>query len=93
MYFKVSNQDDSEGVLKVRPGIYDFLESLGKFYEIIVFTAATQEYADLLIDNIEENRFYFDYRLYRQHTVIIQVLFVNYLYMICDLFFIVLLFN
>ena len=70
-YFKVNPEDDNEGVLKVRPGIYDFLESLGKFYELIVFTAATQDYADLLIDNIEENRIYFDYRLYRQHTVII----------------------
>ncbi|MCQ2820233.1 MAG: HAD family hydrolase [archaeon] len=71
VYFKVNQEDENEGVLKVRPGIYDFLESLGKFYEIIIFTAATQEYADLLIDNIEENRIYFDYRLYRQHTVIV----------------------
>ncbi len=70
IHFKVNPNNDSEGVLRVRPGIFEFLEKLGKYYEIIVFTAATQDYADLLIDAIEENKIYFDYRLYRQHTII-----------------------
>ena len=70
IHFKVNPNNDSEGVLRVRPGIYEFLEKLGKYYEIIVFTAATQDYADLLIDAIEENKIYFDYRLYRQHAII-----------------------
>ena len=72
IHFKVNPNNDSEGVLRVRPGIFEFLETLGKYYEIIVFTAATQDYADLLIDAIEENKIYFDYRLYRQHAVIID---------------------
>ena len=72
IHFKVNPNNDSEGVLRVRPGIFDFLETLGNYYEIIVFTAATQDYADLLIDAIEENKIYFDYRLYRQHTIIID---------------------
>ena len=42
-----------------------------KYYELIVFTAAIQEYGDLLIDVIEENNLYFEQRFYRQHTVII----------------------
>ena len=46
------------------------MEEVGKFYELIVFTAATQDYGDLLIDNIEENNLYFEHRFYRQHTVI-----------------------
>ncbi len=70
--FKINSSNESEGVLRVRPGIYEFLETVGKYYEIVVFTVATQEYADLIIDAIEENKIYFDYRLYRQHAVIID---------------------
>ena len=72
VHFKINPDLENEGVLKVRPGIHEFLETLGKVYEIIVFTAATKEYADILIDEVEENKIYFDYRLYRQHTVIID---------------------
>ena len=71
IHFKVNNDDDSEGVLQIRPGVIPFLERVGKFYELMVFTAATQDYGDLLIDAIEENKAYFEYRFYRQHTIII----------------------
>ena len=70
VHFKVSNEDDTEGVLRIRPGAIPFLEEVGKYYELIVFTAATQDYGDLLIDSIEENNLYFEHRFYRQHTVI-----------------------
>ena len=72
IHFKINQNNESEGVLRVRPGIFEFLETIGKYYEIIIFTAATQDYADLLIDAIEDNKIYFDYRLYRQHTIIIE---------------------
>ena len=71
IHFKVNNEDDTEGVLQIRPGAIPFLEEMGKYYELIVFTAATQDYGDLLIDAIEENNLYFEHRFYRQHTVII----------------------
>ena len=71
VHFKINNEDDSEGTLQIRPGIMPFLDSVGKYYELIVFTAATQDYGDLLIDAIEENNVYFEHRFYRQHTVII----------------------
>ena len=70
VHFKVNSEDDSEGVLQIRPGVISFLELVGKFYELIIFTAATQDYGDLLIDAIEENNVYFEHRFYRQHTVI-----------------------
>jgi CTD small phosphatase-like protein 2 len=72
MHFKVNPDNELEGVLRVRPGIYDFLDQLSKYYEMIIFTAATQDYADILIDSIEETKIYFEYRLYRQHAVIID---------------------
>ena len=71
VHFKINNEDENEGVLQIRPGVIQFLEQVGKYYELIVFTAATQDYGDLLIDAIEENNLYFEHRFYRQHTVII----------------------
>ena len=56
--------------MRIRPGINEFLEEVGKYYELIIFTTATQEYADVLIDSIEEDKIYFDHRLYREHAVI-----------------------
>ena len=72
IHFRVNPNNELEGVMKVRPGIYDFLETLGKYYEMIVFTTATSEYADILLDSIEENKIYFDYRFYREHSIIVD---------------------
>ena len=71
VHFKINSEDDTEGTLQIRPGIMQFLELVSKYYELIVFTAATQDYGDLLIDAIEENNVFFEHRFYRQHTVII----------------------
>ena len=71
IHFKVNADDDSEGMLQIRPGVIPFLDKVGAYYELIVFTAATQDYGDLLIDAIEENSVYFEHRFYRQHTIII----------------------
>ena len=72
VYFKVNPKNQNEGVLKVRPGVMEFLEEVDKFYELIIFTCSTQDYANLLIEAIEENKIYFEHRLYRQHTIIID---------------------
>ena len=72
VHFKMNPENKSEGVLKVRPGVMEFLDAVDKYYELIIFTCATQDYANLLIDAIEENKIYFEHRLYRQHTVIID---------------------
>ena len=60
------------GILRIRPGLKEFLDEVGKYYELIIFTTATQDYADSLIDAIEEDKIYFDHRLYRGHAVIID---------------------
>ena len=72
IYFKTKNNGEEGGVLKVRPGTNEFLDEVGKYYELILFTTATQEYTDVLIDAIEEDQIYFDHRLYREHAVIIE---------------------
>ena len=72
IYFKTKNNGEERGILRVRPGINEFLDEVGKYYELIIFTTATQEYADALIDAVEEDKIYFDHRLYREHAVIID---------------------
>ena len=69
--FKPKNNGEEGGVLRVRPGINEFLDEVGKYYELIIFTTATQDYADALIDAVEEDKIYFDHRLYREHAIII----------------------
>ena len=44
-----------------------FIETMARYYEIVIFTAALQEYADQVIDQIDVGN-NIKYRLYRQHT-------------------------
>jgi CTD small phosphatase-like protein 2 len=60
---------NNKGILKFRPGLLKFLSKIKKFYEIIVFTSGTKEYADQIIDVIENDEKFFDFRLYREHTL------------------------
>ena len=72
IHFKPQNNGEDGGILRARPGINKFLEEVGKYYELIVFTTATQDYADELIDAIEEDKIYFEHRFYREHATIID---------------------
>jgi len=53
--------------LRVRPYIEHFLHEVAKYYEVVVFTAAMQEYADWVLDNIDKDHL-ITHRLYRQHA-------------------------
>jgi carboxy-terminal domain RNA polymerase II polypeptide A small phosphatase len=39
-----------------RPGVDDFLTEMAKYYEIVIFTASIQEYADKVLDQLDTNR-------------------------------------
>ena len=52
----------------LRPGLREFLQSLHSYYELIVFTSENKEYADQIIDFIEIEQKFFDYRLYKQNS-------------------------
>ena len=77
VHFKPNENNDGEGVLKVRPGITEFLDEMDKYFELIIFSGAIQDYANLLIDAIEENKIYFEHRFYREHMIIIDNEFVK----------------
>ncbi|KAM3444167.1 hypothetical protein MY4824_000056 [Beauveria thailandica] len=50
-----------------RPYCDEFLRRVCKWYNLVVFTASVQEYADPVIDWLESERKYFSARYYRQH--------------------------
>ncbi|KIW70928.1 hypothetical protein PV04_03156 [Phialophora macrospora] len=50
-----------------RPHCDEFLRKVAKWYKLVVFTASVQEYADPVIDWLEQERKYFAGRYYRQH--------------------------
>ena len=67
--FKIG-PEKNKGLLRIRPGLFPFLLNLKQYYELIIFTSATPEYADPLLQAIEKGEKIFDYKLYRQHTTI-----------------------
>ena len=71
--FKFVSQERGIGEMHLRPGLEDFLDEIKEYYEIIVFTSGTREYADMILDVLEhkKQKKYFDGRLYREHTTFI----------------------
>lgn len=43
-----------EKKFKLRPGCLNFLKEMSTFYEIVIFTAAAQDYADFILNIIEK---------------------------------------
>ena len=76
-FYSVYDRDKNKYLLQFRVGLFSFLTILKPFYEIISFTSATREYADVIINEIEKNRPFFDHKLYREHTVIYKDSFVK----------------
>jgi CTD small phosphatase-like protein 2 len=60
-------ESNGEGKFRIRPGCDQFLREMSELYEIVIFTAAMQDYADWVLDSIDKNK-YISYRLYRQHA-------------------------
>ena len=67
-YISDEELDNNSAYIQIRPGAEDFIKDLSEFYEIIIFTAAQQNYADLVIDALDPDKV-ISYRLYRQHTI------------------------
>ncbi|KAI9892530.1 MAG: Nuclear envelope morphology protein 1 [Vezdaea aestivalis] len=55
-----------------RPHCDEFLRRVSQWYKLVIFTASVQEYADPVIDWLEQDRKYFSGRFYRQHCTFRQ---------------------
>lgn len=60
-----------------RPYCDEFLRRVCKWYNLVVFTASVQEYADPVIDWLEQERKFFSARYYRQHCTFRQGAFIK----------------
>lgn len=55
------------GHVGFRPYVTDFLEAAAGTFEVVVFTASQQGYADKVIDALDPTGQFISHRLYRQH--------------------------
>lgn len=59
---------DGTGVrVHPRPFLMEFLLEAKQRYELVVFTAGSEEYANLVLDTFDPTRTLFSHRLFRQH--------------------------
>ena len=60
-------EDNFEAYVKVRMGAEHFITVLSQYCEIVIFTASTKYYCDIVIDGLDCKNL-IDYKLYREHT-------------------------
>jgi CTD small phosphatase-like protein 2 len=60
-------KEDGTSQFLIRPYAQYFLKQVAKYYEVVIFTAALQDYADYILDRMDTTHA-ITYRLYRQHT-------------------------
>ena len=77
IHFVRNPNDENCGTIKIRPYLYQSLVQIKKYYELVIFTTAEPEYAGPIINALEYYQKYFDYRLFRSHTIIIDNNFVK----------------
>lgn len=65
-----------EGAVRVRPGVDKFLTEMSKLYEVCIFTAAMQDYADWVLEMIDKDK-RISYRMYRQHASPTNMVFIK----------------
>lgn len=58
---------DGTSQFLIRPFAQFFLKEVAKYYEVVIFTAALQDYADYILDRMDTEKCV-SFRLYRQHT-------------------------
>ena len=70
--------------MRLRPYVLDSLEKLVGVYELVVFTAGEQAYADHVLDYIDPDNKYFMKRLYRQDCCEVDGFYIKDLEIILD---------
>jgi len=72
LHFDSEEEKNIPVPLLVRPGTKKFLDYAVQEFDLVVFTASDQQYADVVIDYLEKDKKYFKMRLYRNHCVFIE---------------------
>lgn len=61
----VDTGDTEESYFLIRPFCGQFLREMAQLYEVVIFTAGVQEYADWVIDQLDPKNELISHRLYR----------------------------
>jgi len=62
---------EEKNTVLLRPFASQFLKEMAKFYEIVIFTAGTKDYADWALAHLNNQAAYryIDHRLFPDHTI------------------------
>ena len=66
--FQIGKDNLEKGKILFRPGLFQFLNKAFPLFDLILWTVATKDYADNIINNIEKDKKFFSARLYREHA-------------------------
>ena len=66
--YEINETNPDEANVILRPGLFYFLNKVYPLFDLVIWTVATKEYADPIIDIIEEKKKYFVARLFREHA-------------------------
>lgn len=56
--------------MNIRPYCMEFLEKMSKYYEIVVFTASSKDYAEEAVKNIDPKNKWIDFILVREDCMV-----------------------
>jgi len=73
----IFNGENYKVYMKMRPGMVQFLEAAAEQFEVVVFTASQQCYADKLLNLVDPDRRLIHHRLFRHHCVNVEGNFVK----------------
>ena len=76
-HFYLSNESSTFDIyVCIRPGVKQFLTTLGKYYELVAFTSASKNYADQILNVIDPDGI-IKFRLYRESCMVFNGTFVK----------------
>ena len=61
--------NNTKGLIRVRPFLYEFLDVIRQYYELILFTGSSENYTKSIVEALERKKKYFDFIFYRQYLV------------------------
>eukprot|EP00924_Labyrinthula_sp_SR-Ha-C_P012107 snap_masked-scaffold_26-processed-gene-4.59-mRNA-1 protein AED:0.16 eAED:0.16 QI:0/-1/0/1/-1/1/1/0/351 len=70
--FQLTLADGEKVLVTKRPGLDQFLASVGEKYEIMAYTAGLRQYASPLLDWLDPEKKIFRYRFYRDSCLFVQ---------------------
>lgn len=61
-------EDEENGRVNFRPFLDEFLSEMGAYFNLVVFTASLQDYADPILNHLDPTGTLFSKRYYRHHV-------------------------